>query len=547
MKRIKEKASKRAWPLVSLLLASLILLSGLLQAKQLTREEVQAAVQTWVRYVTADARPDAVIERMEPHKVKGETVAYIAHLSDSGFCLCGSDNLVLPVYFYSPRGRYDPQNPDLQYILWEIQTRLKYLSEGLEKDNPKVLQYKRSLAERASSWQDLIAGRIPPIVKENRKKAEPVRMELPLTSLWHQGSPYNDQCPELTPGADEHCLVGCVATAMSQIMYYWKWPNIGQGTGSTVYHYRWRNNWDEEPLANDPGIPPNWAGGGRLEWTAAGGGKLRMNGYWDSSLYGSAKEISEDADYLDALETLWNRLTQASTNCNANFGATNYNWSLIEDTHSDPPDNGDAEVAKLCYHAGIAVEMNYGIKGSGAYLSDVDDALEDHFRYDSDATYGARNIDTMTEEIQWLRPIEFRGEDHQGGYRGHAWVIYGYNKGTDPDRQFKMNMGWGGYGDGWYSCDNIDYNNDNDIDFWDNQKHVTRIAPLNVVKFVGDSNPGDGSPDDPYKDIEEAIIEVPDNATLIFKAGSDNTFSLPTLTISRPLTLKGKDVIIRKK
>ncbi len=541
MKPIKDKACKRAWPLVSLLLASLILLPGLLQAKQLSPEEVRAAVQTWVRYVTADARPDAVIERMEPHKVKGETIAYIAHLSGGGFCLCGPDNLVLPVYFYSPYGRYDPQNPDYQYILWEIETRLKHLREGLMGGDPKLLQYQKALAERASSWQDLIAGRIPLRIEENKAKAEPIMMELDLTSQWSQGSPYNDQCPELTPGVDEHCVVGCVATAMSQIMYYWKWPNTGQSTGGTVYYYRWRNNWDEEPLAKDPKIPPNWAGGGRLEWTAAGGDKLRMNGYWDNSLYGGAQNISDDADYLNALETLWNRLTQASTNCNANFGATNYNWSIIEDTHSDPPDNGDAEVAKLCYHAGIAVGMNYGIKSSGAYPSDVDDALEDHFRYDYDATYGTRNINTMTEEIQWLRPMEFSGyrADTLGG-GGHAWVVFGYNKTTDPDRQFKMNLGWGGFWDGWYSCDNVP-------EFFNlKQHHVTRIAPLNVVKFVGDSNPGDGSPDDPYEDIEEAIAEVPDNATLIFKAGSDNTFSAPTLTIGKPLILKGKDVIIRK-
>ncbi len=37
-------------------------------AKQLTVDEVNQAVETWVRYATADAKPDAVIERMEPYK-----------------------------------------------------------------------------------------------------------------------------------------------------------------------------------------------------------------------------------------------------------------------------------------------------------------------------------------------------------------------------------------------------------------------------------------------------------------------------------------------
>lgn len=539
MKQITNKASRASWSLGLLLVFCLIFVPIFLQAGELGEHEVRVAVETWVRHVTADARPDAVIERMEPHQVKGEMVAYVAHLLGGGFCLCGADDLVLPVYFYSPQGTYGPQNPNYQYILWEIETRLKCLREGLEKGDSKVLQYQEVLAERASFWQDLIAGRSPTRMEDKYDRVEPVMMELDLTCQWSQGSPYNDQCPELTPFADEHTVVGCVATAMSQIMYYWQWPNTGQSTDSVDYNYRWRGNWDEEPLVDDPGIPGGW--GGRLEWTAADGGKLRMNGYWDGSRYGGAQNINDDPDYLNALQTLWDNLTLASTNCVANFGATTYNWSIIEDTHTDPSDTGDAEVAKLCYHAGIAVGMGYGVWGSGASTSNVEDALEDHFRYDYDATYGARNINTMTEEIQWLRSLELRGTRHDTlGGGGHAWVVFGYNKATDPE-QFKMNLGWGGGCDGWYSCDNIPC-----APFVLGQAHVTRIAPKDVVGFVGAANLGDGSPGDPYQDVEEAIDEAPDNATLIFKAGSDNTFSIDTLTIDRPFTLKGKDVTIRK-
>ena len=55
-----------------------------------------------------------------------------------------------------------------------------------------------------------------------------------------------------------------------------------------------------------------------------------------------------------------------------------------------------------------------------------------------------------------------------------------------------------------------------------------------------------GSPSDPYVDVEQALANAPDGATLIFKAGSDNTFSATSLTISRPMTLKGADATIRK-
>lgn len=539
MKQITNKASRASRSLGLLLVFCLILVPTFLHAGELDETEVGSAVQTWARHVTADARPDAVIERMEPHQVKGETVAYIAHLVGGGFCLCGSDDLVLPVYLYSPRGTYDPQNPNYQYILWEIETRVKCLREGLEKGDPTVLGYQDFLAKRASFWQDLMSGRTPPRMEE---KGEPVMMELDLTSQWHQRTPYNDQCPDLTPDADEHTVVGCVATAMCQIMYYWRWPYTGVGIDTTIYNYLWRSNWDEEPLVSDPNIQPDWAGGGRLEWTSAEGGKLRMNGYWDGSLYKGAKKINEDADYLDALENLWNRLYHVASYCIANFGATTYDWSIIGDTHTDPPDAGDVEVAKLCYHAGVAVIMGYGVWGSGASTWNVDSAFEDHFRYDYDGICGTRDIDTMTEEIQWLRPLYFSGDRHDTlGGGGHAWVVLGYNKWTDPARQFKMNLGWGGACDEWYSCDSIPC-----APFYLNQLNVTRIAPKDMVGFVGGLDPGDGSPGDPYQDVEEAIDEAPDNATLIFKAGSDNTFSTATLLIDRPLTLKGKDVTIRK-
>ena len=39
-----------------------------------------------------------------------------------------------------------------------------------------------------------------------------------LTSKWNQGDPYNRQTPKIK---NEHCVTGCVATAMAQVMYYW--------------------------------------------------------------------------------------------------------------------------------------------------------------------------------------------------------------------------------------------------------------------------------------------------------------------------------------
>lgn len=46
-----------------------------------------------------------------------------------------------------------------------------------------------------------------------------------LTCTWDQGYPYNMLCPS-------RCATGCVATAMSQVMYKHKWPEKGSGSHS---------------------------------------------------------------------------------------------------------------------------------------------------------------------------------------------------------------------------------------------------------------------------------------------------------------------------
>jgi len=56
---------------------------------------------------------------------------------------------------------------------------------------------------------------------------------------------------------------------------------------------------------------------------------------------------------------------------------------------------------------------------------------------------------------------------------------------------------------------------------------------------------GKGSPFSPYMNIKDALNKAPNGATLIFRAGTVNTFSSNTLVINRPLTLKGRNVIIR--
>jgi hypothetical protein len=444
--------------------------------------------------------------------------------------------MLLPVYLYSPEAMYDPDNPNYQYVLWEIGWRLDAIRKAVEQKDQRLECYQSELSRRGSFWQDLIAGRLlsRPGVDEAHLLGDPVIMELPLTCRWHQDSPYNDDCPNLTPGQDERTKVCCAATAMAQIMYYWKWPPAGTGSVPTPapYDFRFTTTPLGEPLVTNPNISTKW--GGRLWWDTTIGGTLWMSGYWDGSVYNDALNISTDSSYRAALETLWNRMTLGQTVPSVNL-STPINWSVIQDVHADPVDDGDPDVAALCYAVGVSVYVHYGVWESWAFDYHIADELEEHFYYDADAVHQGRDVAKMTEEIQWFRVLEIGGS----AAGRHFWVAYGYDKAVDPTNpRFLMNMGWGGAGI-WYTCDQV---------FPVDQVITTLIAPLNMAKFVGSTSAGDGSPDSPYKNIEEAIKPgsgAPDGATLIFKAGSVNTFSAAPLVINRPFTLKGYNVVIQ--
>lgn len=77
-------------------------------------------------------------------------------------------------------------------------------------------------------------------------------------TTWDQGDPFNMLCPVIN---GQNSVVGCVATAMSQIMKYWNWPKRGMGKYSYVlagygqvtsdfstHEYDWDNMCDSYPI-----------------------------------------------------------------------------------------------------------------------------------------------------------------------------------------------------------------------------------------------------------------------------------------------------------
>lgn len=213
-----------------------------------------------------------------------------------------------------------------------------------------------------------------------------------LKTKWHQEIYYNSQCPVDTAGPAGHAYVGCGAIVMGQLMRYWKYPV--HGTGSHSYTC---NN-------------------------ASYG-----NGYGD---YG--------------------RLS-------ANFANATYDYDSMpyELTGSSTQTQIDA-VATLLSHCGIAVNMNYGSRGSSVSPTNIVTGIKNYFGYPSTVRYITRSnigetawLATIKAELDSLAPFFYGGQSQT--YGGHVWVCDGYR----DDNFFHMNWGWGGLYDGYFNLGSL--------------------------------------------------------------------------------------------
>jgi hypothetical protein len=276
-----------------------------------------------------------------------------------------------------------------------------------------------------------------------------------------------------------------------------------------------------------------------------------MAGYWDDSTYSHVQAVTNyygpNTAYENALTELYNQMTNLTPiqkNLTADY-ATPIDWGAMQDKYTNgdnpPVDNAESQVAYLSFELGVALQMGYGVFESGAVANHIPGVLANNFQYDPsvlDASGANMDVDSnqMVLEIQWMRPFLVATSDH-------CWMIYGYNMGTTP-WQFMMNLGWGGQDNGWATLDCVATDVlSQPIDITDLIYHV---APLHVVGFVGASGSGNGSPNTPYQNIEQAMTNAPSGATLIFEADSVNTFSGSSLVINTPLTLKGWNATITK-
>lgn len=330
-------------------------------------------------------------------KVTGANDYYAFNVDGGGFIIIAGEDRATQVLGYSDQGRIDFNNlpAPLKDLLNSYKSEIEYLQTYEDDD----------LVPAPASFT--ANGTVGPLIK----------------TTWGQEMPYYLQCPKEN---GEYCVVGCVATAMAQVMKYWQYP---EGSSSiSGYGGGW---WGGMTVPALPETTFNY--------------RLMLNSYchwdWDNSV-------------------------------------------LVQDTYTDAQAQ---EVAKLGRYCGQAVEMDYSPEGSGAYTTDQLSAMKS-FGYTSARLYqksggwggwGSDNYTTaqweamIKTEIDNGRPILYSANDPSAG--GHAFICDGYNS----EGKFHFNMGWYGTCDGWYASTalNMTHRDGDYLQFNSGHEMITNLMP----------------------------------------------------------------------
>ncbi|MEA3449149.1 MAG: C10 family peptidase [Bacteroidota bacterium] len=144
--------------------------------------------------------------------------AWYLYSYDNAWVLLSGDTDMYPVLGYSLEGALEPEeiNPAMQSYLTAREKQAKSIRSN------KLQSEKNRLA-----WQMYAEGNY---AKGNNREVAPM-----IDTKWGQSWPYNAACPSHPNGPGGHVVVGCVATAMGQIMNYYEYPESGQYTHTTYW------------------------------------------------------------------------------------------------------------------------------------------------------------------------------------------------------------------------------------------------------------------------------------------------------------------------
>ena len=209
------------------ILILLFLFPSLIAAKTLTKDKI---ITLGVRAFHQKAQticPEACsysLKSCQFMKSDGMIDVAVLHF-DNGFLLFSAEDAVLPVLAYSFTNDIDLDNlaPGASMLLAQYRQEIATARRTRAIPGERV---RKAWDELLHLSKNVVTEVVPPL----------------LHSSWNQNKYYNDLCPEdenAPSGYDGKVPNGCVAVAMSQIIYYYRYPE--SGTGSHTNHTEYGN------------------------------------------------------------------------------------------------------------------------------------------------------------------------------------------------------------------------------------------------------------------------------------------------------------------
>jgi len=314
-----------------------------------------------------------------------EAVYYIFDINNNGFVIVSADDASHPVLAYSFEKSHSTVNNSPEYNYW-----MNNYSRQISDMKAKNLQADNKSEEL---WNHYISSAPSDLRTAKDKAVVPF-----LMTKWGQGKYYNKFTP-YDPAAmdDNHVPTGCVATSIAAVMFYYRYPENGQG--SNTYN------------ANNS------------QW-----------GYGDYG-YLSANFENTTYDYDQMLLTYDSHSGEACTQVSTLM----YHAGVSVRMMYGPDGSG----------TGMDDALN-AFKNFWKYSSAIQ--LKERA-----GTIPSQWLSYLTSNLDLKKPIIYAGRDNSPGGGGHAWMCDGY-QGTD---YFHFDWGWDGSDNGFYYLNNLNTSNGN--------------------------------------------------------------------------------------
>ena len=199
--------------------ALLLLVTPALKADDISLGKARAAAEMFFAQCGVDTRAGSSLTLLGTDLTLDATRSaqapawYVFNRAEGGFVIISGTDAAMPVLGYSFEDSFGP--------LEEMPENLKdWMDTYTEEINGRRTSGKPATKEELTRWNDALTM--------TRTAELPASIDLE-TANWNQGSPYNRKCPYDSTN-NKRTITGCTATAISEVMYYFKHPAHGTGT-----------------------------------------------------------------------------------------------------------------------------------------------------------------------------------------------------------------------------------------------------------------------------------------------------------------------------